>query len=560
MMIQSGAAFQERDGEKWRNGFVLADIDIGNNVLSLQPWVWSVEHQDFCLDSVAFPPSRREEGSDIWLYDLPEEKNTRGSLPSIQNEKSKRTSVLKSKIILNSVFFEKLNNTEVVFQHKHKEQIILDDIFIFPDLKNIKKEYDELEIIISSSEFTDINKTPAKVLILGSEQSGKTSLAKTLFKKYYAQGLLPLLCIGNQINSTEVKKLLSASIKEQYAELTYDAYCAQGCQKILIIDDYHGLRLNTRYQSRLLDNLFKTIDSLIIISDNSVQYNEDKYIELSDFAQYEILPFGNSRSGELIEKWISIGRIETIEDKELFHQSDHVTTNVNAIIRKNLLPRKPLYLLTVIQLLETATPSDFKLTSYGYCYQSLIQTALAKSKIKTSDFDSYINYLTELAYYIYQTRNESIDDKQLFDFKQEYSNEFLIRSHDEVIGTLLVFGIMRKDRGKMYFGYRYIFYFYVAKYLADRIGTEACKKEIETLCANMHTEKCANILIFLIHHSKDQSIIDEILLRSLVVFDKTTEATLEAEDTKYLLEYIESIPKLMIEQKISILKGKSTLR
>jgi len=65
----------------------------------------------------------------------------------------------------------------------------------------------------------------------------------------------------------------------------------------------------------------------------------------------------------------------------------------------------------------------------------------------------------------------------------------------------------------------------------------------------MHTEENANILIFLVHHSKDGGIIDEILLHASVVFDGVKEARLDTDDTRYLLQYIASIPKLVIEQK-----------
>lgn len=466
-----------------------------------------------------------------------------------RNEDGYAPILQETKPILDPKFIEKLNDTQVVFRHKYKEQLFLDDIYIYPDLKNIKQEFDEIEKTLNSKELADHNGSFKKILILGGEQSGKTSLAKMLFKAYYSKGYIPLLCDGREIKTVEIEKIFRKLMSEQYSNLTPEKYLSEKQDKILIIDDFDKLRINTRYQKQCLENAIKFVDRLILLSDSAIKYNEEQLLELSDYSQYEILPFGYLRQGELIEKWNSLGRVETIDIKELHNSNDYITHHVNSIIRKNLLPRKPIYILTIIQLLDTVTPTDYSLTSYGHCYQTLIQTALKKAKIKASDFDQYINYLSEIAYFIFNTGNESIDDSKLTIFKAEYSEEYLVVSHDDVISALLTSGILRKVNDEIYFGYRYIFYFYVAKYLADHIDIGDSKKEIERLCENIHTEKNANILIFLVHHTKDQGIIDEILLHASFVFDKTKEAKLDIDDTKYLADYIASIPKLVYEQK-----------
>ena len=55
-------------------------------------------------------------------------------------------------------FTATLDDTEIVFRHKHKEVIYLEDIFVFPDLKDIKCEYDQIGKSISAFELIDANK------------------------------------------------------------------------------------------------------------------------------------------------------------------------------------------------------------------------------------------------------------------------------------------------------------------------------------------------------------------------------------------------------------------
>lgn len=467
--------------------------------------------------------------------------------------RSRETSVLSTSVTHAPQFLDTftvfLGNTEVVFSHKHKDQVTLDDIYVYPDLKPIKQEYDELGNSIRSKELFDPHFTKPRTLILGSEQSGKTSLAKMLAKQHFSNGRLPLLCKGSQINNTKVDKLIRQLIDRQYTHLDPEAYLASRQRNTIIIDDYNELKINVRFQKHFLESLSEYFGIVIIISNNSIKYDEGRYIELSEFDQYEILPFGNLRRGDLIEKWNTIGREETIDIKELHDENDRITNHVNAIIRKNVLPQKPIYILTVIQLLETAKPTDYSLTSYGHCYQSLIQANFKKANITPREFDTFINYLTELAFFIYGTQSDRINSEEYVRFCELYSKQYLIQSHEIVVEKLLYSGVLLKKSEYLEFGYRYIYYFYVAKYLADHLDIANCKKAIEHLCKNMHTEKNANILIFLVHHSKDGEIIDEILLHASVVFDGTSEATLDAKDTTYLIEYISSIPKLVIEQK-----------
>lgn len=427
----------------------------------------------------------------------------------------------------------------------------MEDIYVHPDLKNLKREYDEIEKTISSSRLVELFPSREKLLILGSEQSGKTSLCKMLFKAYLDKGYLPLFCYGRDIKTTDISKILRKLVSTQYSDFDLKTYLSSDKPKVLIVDDFDKLAINERYQSQCLTNLSGLIRKTVLIADSEIKHDEQKLLEFSDYNQFEILPFGYLRRGDLIEKWNSVGQRETINITELHNQTDNIAHHVDAIIRNNILPRKPIYILTIIQFLDTAKPSDYSLTSYGHCYQSLIQAMLKKTNIKVSDFDLYSNYLSELSYFLFQENIDELSESLSTKFKSEYSSKYLIESHDEVIERLISSGILRMSMSHdaIHFGHRYIFYFYVSKFLSDHIDSKECKKDVERLCNKMHTEKNANILIFLVHHTKDQGVIDEILLQASVVFDETKEASLGVEDTKYLLDYIASISKLVLEQR-----------
>ncbi len=455
----------------------------------------------------------------------------------------------KKQFNLSAEFQSFLSDTEVSFQHRFKETIVLDDIYVYPDLKNRKQEYDDIEKTLSSSRLVDLLQSREKILIIGSEQSGKTSLCKVLIKSCLDKGFLPLFCNGRDIKTTDVEKIIGKLVSTQYSGADFNSYLFSERKKILIVDDFDKLAVNSRHRNQFLINASKFIDKTILVANDDFKYDEQKMLEFADYDQYEILPFGYLRRGELIEKWNSVGQTEIIDITDLHNQSDNIAHHVDAIIRRNILPRKPIYVLTIIQFLDTTKTSDYSLTSYGHCYQSLIQTMLKKINIKISEFDLYSNYLSEFSYFIFREKLEAIDENQLQNFQAEYSTKYLIKSHELVVEGLLSSGILRMEGGAIYFGHRYVFYFYVSKYLSDHIETIECRKTIEQISAKLHTEKNANILIFLVHHTKDQGVIDELLLQASVVFDGVKEASLGINDTGYLLEYIASISKLVIEQR-----------
>jgi len=439
---------------------------------------------------------------------------------------------------------EFLDSTEVTFEHKYKERVLLNDIFVYPDLKNVKEDYNKIRSTFSSSVIT--GNSVKYQLILGSEQSGKTSLAKTLITTSLDQDKLAIYIDASTVGSTNIKKLIQTALQSQYGISNVDIHPNQ---VDAIIDNYDQIKLNLSHQPKFVDSVSQHFDRVFIFSNKSLKYDEPRFSILAAYDAYEILPFGNVKRDELIQRWVSMGQTETISEVDLQQKSDFYVKHIDGIIRKNIIPPKPIYILTILQLLDTGRQSDFTLTSYGYCYQTLIQQALSKEKVKMSQFDFFDNYLSELAYFIFKSGGNFLTTDQLTDFDSQYSSRYLhdASSHEATRGTLVKARILNISSAGVSFSYRYIYYYYAAKHLAAYI--KDCMDDVETLCNNLHTEKNANIVIFLVHHSKDPAILDEIILNSLAVFEQMTPATLNKKETDYLLEFINVIPKLVCEKR-----------
>ncbi len=485
-----------------------------------------------------------ENRDEIWTKVV---KEIRGAVEGVTLEKEKKKEELNIGLIEN--FEKELNSSEINFFHKNKDSLSLDDFFVYPDLKKIKDEYNSLEQTINASEVILEGNKDAKVLVMGEEQTGKSTLSKMIYKKILATGFLPILLNGSEISEIQSEKILSNAIKNQYSNLDYEKFIKSSKNKAVLIDDFHLIRLNKKFQKKFLENMEMIFGVIIVFGDKLLQFYEAEYLIFSNYVQYEILNFGHVKRGELIQKWNSIGEIETISDEELEAKIDSLTRNIDQIIRGNIVPPKPIYILTIIQTLEANKRNDYSLTSYGHCYHTLILFALNKQKIKSEEYDTYLNYLRELAFWIFKNDVNNISEEEVQKFETNYSAEYVVASHQESQKTLLKASILENRNGKLGFRYKYLFYFFVAKYLSDRNEDPSCIGVLENLCKNIHRERNANILIFLVHHSKKRNIIDEILLNTMCIFDGISEEGLLVKDLKFLTDINEAIPKLVIERR-----------
>jgi hypothetical protein len=445
-------------------------------------------------------------------------------------------------------YSEFLEDTEITFLHTQKDHVSLSDIFVYPDLQYLQDDPDSHEISRSSKQV--IENIPDKLLILGQEQSGKTSLAKRIIANYSDENELVLYVEAKAIARTDLSRQLTSIVKQQYGIDSYEEFLATPYKKSIVIDDYTDIKLNKRHQPTFLGKIESDFERIVVLADDSLKHSDYEYVLFRDFEQFELKPFGHLLRSQLIRKWCSLGQEETIDDALLLGQIDSSKLHIDSMLRKNIVPAKPLFIVTILQSLQTFRPTDYGLTSYGHCYQHLILQNLTKAEIGATEIDAYINYMTEIAYFIYKTQKSSITDEEFSNFKQEYSDSYIMNdSHESVVEKLTSAGILRTTGDQLSFSYKYVFYFYTAKYIADNINSSDTKATIEALCEKIHSEKHANILIFITHHSKDRSVIDEIRLYTSAIFDKFSEADLGANDLLHLKEELEEIPALAYEEK-----------
>ena len=122
---------------------------------------------------------------------------------------------------------------------------------------------------------------------------------------------------------------------------------------------------------------------------------------LLNFTKAEILGLGHKKREKLIQKWVSLGIEETIQEKDLYERCDDLKERLNTIVKRNIVPSKPIYILMMLQMFEAHKNLNLELSSHGHCYQQLIYQSFENAKINEREYDKYLNVLTELAWRIF---------------------------------------------------------------------------------------------------------------------------------------------------------------
>lgn len=493
------------------------------------------------LPKDARPISSWENADEAWLDVISGLKN------HIQNFEPKTTvvtSIVNSTEISCSKFINDwLVDTEIVLTHRKVNQVSLKDIYVIPDIELESK--DDL-VDIKSSKY--LLEEKGSYIISGEEQQGKTSLLKYLYRELLKEQYLPLYIDAKTIKKASIESEITKQLDLQYEDLTYLAFTSSK-KIIILLDNIDEIGLNQKYKNKFLADINSLTQRVYITCHSSYNYIYGDLPALDEYESIDLLGLGNKKREELVQKWISLGVEENIDEKELYTKCDELKSRLNGIIKKNIVPPKPIYILMLLQMFEANAQLNLELTSYGHCYQQLIYQSFDKANISKQDFDKYLNVLTELAWEIFKKEN-NLNPFEIELFFTNYCKSFLSIDKDQVLKKLISHSILNDNGINVGFKYPYIYYFFVGKKIAESYrDSDETKTKIEGLLSKLHREDYANILIFITHHTKDSWVLHEIKSVLDSLFEEHNEATLSKTQLSFMSDFMKAIPELIIEQR-----------
>jgi hypothetical protein len=457
-------------------------------------------------------------------------------------------------------FIKNLNSPGVVFSHSNINEISISDIFVPPDLKYISAEKDTQNqvyknlIDVADAEYKD----GIKYVMLGEDCSGRTTICKYLFQRYYSQGYLPILLHASEINNLRtdaIEKLVSRIFKNQY-NTSYTSASYPKEKILLIVDDFHKIpNKNREFWGILVKNINEAFRNVIITGSTLMplesvadRKNRTRQNVFQEYDIYVISELGHKLRTKLIDKWNTLGSEENLIDKnELFRKNDNAFQYVQSIIGNNYVPAFPFYILTILQALESGNSHNPNYSLHGFYYELIINDALARAVKDKKEISLYYNYLTYFCYYLFEQKIKQIFITDFKEFHKGYCQKFDIDYSSERILSSLNNAKLILVNNEISVPYKYVYYFFVAKYLTNNINKPEIKETISKICQRTYRDEYASIIMFLSHLSKDEFIIDTLLQNAKNIFSEYQIAQLGS-DISGINDLVKELPKQIIQQ------------
>ena len=443
---------------------------------------------------------------------------------------------------LNKEYLDQINDLGMKFTHPNKDNLVLDDIFTYPDLEVVESE-DRKKI--SSKALLDLGTEYIRCMVFGEDLAGKTSLAFTLQKNLNEKGMIPLYLEAEEIKHSDFNKfsnVLVRKFEKQYsdAQIYVEAFkrilAEERGRLIIIIDRFESLAIKRETAQIIFFKMLKEhFENIFLFANKSIEIEvlakSDTREMLQGFKVLRIKQLGYVLRDDLIEKWLTVEQKETVSEGDLLSHKNELSQKIKIAVGINFIPTYPLYILTILQLSQNGSKNKLQDGSYAELYRYLINHALGSVSARPEDLDFYHTYLSYIAHYFFTHMAKELSEEEMKKMYDEYTKIMDIeKSFEKVHGLLIKAKILKNESGIYSFNHNYSYYFFVAKYLSDNLENHEIKKELAAITEQLYRSEFANILIFLVHHSKSKDIFDRIIQEAKKLFYEVVPSTLSREE------------------------------
>ena len=439
--------------------------------------------------------------------------------------------LVRSTFTLRDAFREEMQKTVFLSQ----AHVSLRDLFVFPALSVYASRSgpDEIEEVIQNR--SELLKR-GDLLIHGEHLSGKTALCRALFLDLVDDDAVPALYVDLAAGPGPPTEGTLRKAYERAFTGDYTLWVKQP-EKTIFLDNLSRHRVSVEFV-QLARKFFSTVIVTLATDTFYSYYRDDK--RFVDFGEVRIQPFSHRKQEALIRKRLSCSSPGVpIPDGRVDQLEKHVNA---AVLADRLLPRYPFYVLSVLQIYEGFMPRNLTVSSYGYCYYVVILAHLMKSGIQNSDADiaPCFNFAEHLAFEIFKSGavEKRLGRERMASFEEEYRERFIISRSTLRRLSDIEYGIASEEGS---FRDTYMYYYFLGQYLANHQMDE--EDRIQRMLDESYRTDNALTLIFAVHHSSGDRLIDLVRERTMEVFPDVAPARLDKKEAGLFEETVAALPR-----------------
>ncbi len=153
---------------------------------------------------------------------------------------------------------------------------------------------------------------------------------------------------------------------------------------------------------------------------------------------------------------------------------------------------------------------------------------------------------------MFHLRRKSLSQSELDEVIKEYQQEYSMSFRSDVLLEVLSQSRIFKQEanGSYRFQYKYIYYYFVAKYIATNLYTSqheaTLRAQIQEMTSRLYVEDYANIIIFLVYLTKDEKTIYQLLADAQSLYSEHKACNLDS-DVGFLSQLRSSVIPLKLQ-------------
>lgn len=464
-------------------------------------------------------------------------------------------------------FSDLLDDMDVLkTSHRSRNTLLLSDVFIYPTLRKFVFDDDKDDEINSEKLFVD-SKDEKFIFVSGDDLSGKTSLIKKYVLELGKKNFIPFYFSTEDDFDGHIFNILTKKFKKQFNNSLDDDAMKKLLENnkeriVLFFDDFHKISNREKVIEKI-----KLFPKIICIVD--LIYNLDYEIkDIKDVAvKYSIKELSPKQRNELIKKWLNLdadikSANELTRIKELDKKADQIEVVTGKSVNGGIMPAYPFLVLSILSNVETLNrPLNQQMTSFGFCYEALIIIAFTKCGLKSDDqIGGAINFLSSFAYQLYTDEIYEMSSIDFTTFLDEYEKRIALPFKKDVFIRKLEDSrlMLKSTLGNYRFDYKYIYYYFLAKYFAESMPDSL--SEIEKLCKNIHKDENAYIIIFFSHNSKSNTFYDVLLKEANSICPNIDTVSLRKDEMSFFDESYQSLIDVVLPNKTHNYKNERNVR
>lgn len=446
------------------------------------------------------------------------------------------------------------------YTHAHKFGITLSDIFVYPDMREVHYDRENVDQpVIRSQDVVTYILNNSRVIIVAEEKAGKTTLTKSLVKDLHHNGKVAVALNGeslrNCLDGDRVRREIDRMLTEEFGGGLADRFWQlEPTQRAVVVDDFHKMGGNRKGKERVAELLRERFGIVVLIAGEEYRVEElslpvTEHHALSKFKQCSVLQFGLALRHTLISKWCRLGREFTEDEIHIQREIKRSEAQISNIISIDFLPSFPVFILILLQQLESSSKLTTTSGSFGYLYEVLVTASLSRRKATRDELDTIYTYLSEFSYHLFVRRRRAIAEDEVREWYEAHCRDYKLPLMDfrTLFDELAAAGVIDTRRGDYRFRYKYLYYFFAARYFRDNINKPAIQEHIAGLSRRLHHEESANIMIFLCHLSKDERVLGAMLEAAKNLFATSPRFDI-SKQTAFLNRVNEELPKLTLTE------------